>query len=61
MAGALHVASDVDRLYVQKTKGGRGLKSIEVGIMKHLEEVAENHRLLRLVKQHEKEIDMPAR
>ena len=29
MAGALHVASDVDRLYVQRTKGGHGLRGIE--------------------------------
>ena len=45
MAGTLHAASGFDRLYVQRSKGGRGLISIEdlyeirtVGMMKHLEE-----------------------
>ena len=57
MAGALHTASDVDRLYVQGSKGGRGLRSIEdlyeirtVGMMKHLEEAEEKHSSLKLVK-----------
>ena len=60
MAGALHAASDADRLYMQRSKGGRGLRSIEdlyeirtVGMMKHLEEAEEKHSLLKLVKQHE--------
>ena len=62
MAGALHAASDVDRLYVQRSKGGRGLRSFEdlyeirtVGMMKHLKEAEEKHSLLKLVKQHEEE------
>ena len=48
MAGALHAARDVDRLYVQMSKGGRGLSSTEdlyeirtVGMMKHLQEAEE--------------------
>ena len=59
MAGALHAASDVNRLYVQRSKGGRGLRSIKhlyeirtVGMMKHLEEAEEKHSLLKLMKQH---------
>ena len=62
MARALHAASDVDRLYVQRSKGGHGLRSIQdlyeiltVGMMKHLEEAEEKHSLLKLVKQHEEE------
>ena len=63
MAGAFHAASDVDRLYVQRNKGGRGLRSIEdmyeirtVRLMKHLEEASERHSLLWLVKEHEKDM-----
>ena len=57
MAGAFHGASNVDRLYVQRNKGGRRLRSIEdmyeirtVRLMKHLEEASERHSLLWLVK-----------
>ena len=60
MAGAFHAASDIDRLYIQRSKGGCGLRSIEdmyeirtVGMMQHLEEAAEKHSLLKLVKEHE--------
>ena len=60
MAGAFHAASDIDRLYIQRSKGGRGLRSIEdmyeirtVGMMQHLEKAAEKHSLLKLVKEHE--------
>ena len=60
MTGTLHEESDEDRLYVQRSIGGRVLRSIEdlyeirtVGMMKHFEEVAEKHSLSRLVKQHE--------
>ena len=60
MEGAFHVASDIDRLYIQRSKGGHGLRSIEdmyeirtVGMMQHLEEAAEKHSLLKLVKEHE--------
>ena len=62
MAGAFHAASDVHRLYVQRNKGGRGLRSMEdmyevrtVRLMKHLEEASELHSLLWLVKEHEKD------
>ena len=60
MAGAFHAASDIDRLYIQRSKGGRGLRSIEdmyeirtVGMMQHLEEAAEKHSLLKVAKEHE--------
>ena len=55
MAGAFHTAGDVDRLYVERKNGGRGLRSVEdmyeirtVGIKKHLDEVACNNSLLEL-------------
>ena len=42
MNGGFHLASDVNRLYTSRTKGGRGITSIEdmyeprtIGIMKH--------------------------
>ena len=54
MTGALHAASDVDTLYVQRSKGCRGLRSIEdlyetrsVGMMKHLEEAEEERSLFK--------------
>ena len=62
MAGAFHTAGDVDRLYVERNNGGRGLRSIEdmyeirtVGLKKHLDEVACKHSLLELVEKHEKD------
>ena len=62
MAGAFHRASDVDRLYVERNGGGRGIRSIEdlfeirmVRLAKHLEEIGKKHRLLRLVDMHEKD------
>ena len=62
MAGAFHVASDVDRLYVQRSEKGRRLTSIEdvyeiktVGTAEHLESTAGKHRRLILVRKHEKE------
>ena len=57
----IHTYIHVDRLYVQRSKGGRGLRSIEdlyeirtVSMMKHFEEAEEKHSLLKL-KQHEEE------
>ena len=62
MAGAFHKAGDVDRLYVERKNGGRGLRSVEdvyeirtVGLKKHLDEVACKHSLLELVEKHEKD------
>ena len=47
---------------MQRSKGGRGLRSIEdlyeirtVGMLKHLEEAEEKHSSLKLVKQQEEE------
>ena len=49
MAGAFDRASDVDRLYVERNRGGRGIKSIEdlfeirmVGLAKQIEEIGKN-------------------
>ena len=60
MTGAFHMAGDVDRLYVERKKGGRRLRSVEdmyeirtVGLKKHLDEVSKNHSLLSLVENHE--------
>ena len=62
MAGAFHAASDMNRLYAKRSEGGRALRSIEdlyqiktVEIGEHFENAAAKHRLLQLVKEHEKE------
>ena len=62
LTGSFHRADDTDRLYAHRSKGGRGLRSIEdlyeirmVGLMEQLEKVAEEHSLLKLVEEHEKE------
>ena len=62
MTGGLHPASDVNRLYADHKKGGRGLRNIEdmyearyIGLMKHLEEGTNGNTLLELVTISEKE------
>ena len=62
MTGSFHRAGDTDRLYAHRNKEGRGLRSTEdlyeirmVGLMEHLEQVAEEHSLLKLVEEHERE------
>ena len=62
MTGSFHKAGDTDRLYAHRSKGGRGLRSIDdlyeirmVGLMEHLEQAAEEHSLLKLVEEHERE------
>ena len=62
MAGAFHTAGDVDRLYVERRNGGRGLRSVEdmyeirtVALKKNLDEVACKHSLLEPVEKHEKD------
>ena len=62
MTGSFHRAGDPDRLYAHRSKGGRGLRSIEdlyeirlLGLMEHLEKVADEHSLLKFVEEHEKE------
>ena len=62
MTGSFHRAGDTDRLYAHRSKGGRGLRSIEdlyeirmVGLMEHLEQAVEEHSLLKLVEEHERE------
>ena len=54
--------SDIDRLYIERKNGGRGIRSIEdmyeirmVGLMRHLEEVRGTHSLLKEVEEHEKQ------
>ena len=62
MTGSSHRAGDVDRLYADRNKGGRGFRITEdlyeiriVGLMSHLERAEEQHSLLKLVKEHEKD------
>ena len=62
MTGGLHPVSDVNRLYADRKKGGRGLRNIEdmyearyIGLMKHLEEGTNGNTLLELVTISEKE------
>ena len=56
MTGGSRQARDIDRLYVERKKGGRGLMSIEdmyeirmVGLMEHLEQMKEKNSLLKEV------------
>ena len=56
MSGNFHKNSDVDRLYVKRKDGGRGLKSFEdsfctriVGLAKHLERDRYRNHLLHNV------------
>ena len=60
MNGGFHLASDVNRLYTSRTKGGRGITSIEdmyesrtIGIMKHLEEASDTNSLIQMVRKSE--------
>ena len=62
MTGGLHPASNVNRLYADCKKGGRGLRNIRdmydaryLGLMKHLEEGTNGNSLLELVTISEKE------
>ena len=60
MKGSFHRARDVDRLYISRKQGGRGLRNIEDGfecriiqLAEHLEANAGSHEYLELVRQHE--------
>ena len=60
MNGGFHLASDVNRLYTSRTKGGRGITSTEdiyesrtIGIMKHLEEASDTNSLIQMVRKSE--------
>ena len=62
MNGGFHTASDVNRLYADRKKGGRGLRSIEnmlesrtIGIMQHLEQASNTNTLLKMVKRNERQ------
>ena len=64
MSGSFHKASDVNRLYVDRKKGGRGLKNIEdsfeaamIGLMEYLEsrKTKEESKLMDKVNDNEQE------
>ena len=62
MKGSFHRASDINRLYTDRKKGGRGLKCMEdlyesrtIKLKEHLEQAAPSHSLLEMVKAHEQE------
>ena len=62
MSGNFHKNSDVDRLYIKRKDGGRGLKSFEdsfctriVGLAKHLERDRYRNHLLQNVFDHEQQ------
>ena len=59
--GGFHLVSDVNRLYTSRTKGCRGITSIEnmyesrtIGIMKHLEKASDTNSLIQMVRRSEK-------
>ena len=56
MTGSLHIRSDVDRLYVSRKDGGRGILSIEdvfcsrmIGLCEHIEKVRSTNIFLNKV------------
>ena len=60
MNGGFHVASNVNRLYASRTKGGKGTTSIEdmyesrtIGIMKHLDIASDTNSLIQMVRKSE--------
>ena len=60
MNRGFHLASDVNRLYTSRTKGDKGITSIEdmyesrtIGIMKHLEEASDTNSLIQMVRKSE--------
>ena len=60
MNGAFHRSSDINRLYVKRAEGGRGLKNIKdmyecrtISLLEHFEEAGDTHGLLKLVREHE--------
>ena len=63
IAGGFHKASDIDRLYVERKNGGRGIRSIDgtckirtLGLMTHLEEIRDKYNLLKRVGTHEEQL-----
>ena len=60
--GNLYMRSDINRIYVLRKLGGRGLASIEdsytalmISLAKHIEEAADTNAFMKKVKQHEQE------
>ena len=62
MTGSFHRNSDVNRIYVKRTEGGRGLKSFEdsfkirvVAVSRHISRDRERNHLLYNVYRHEEQ------
>ena len=62
MTGNFHRNSDVNRLYLKRTEGGRGLKSFEetyisriVSLKRHIEQDRDKNHYLENVYHHEKD------
>ena len=60
--GSLHKRSDVDRLYVPRKQGGRGLTSVQdtyitrtIALGNHLEEKSNSNELLQKVEEHKQD------
>ena len=56
MSGSLHPNSDVDKLYIDRKKGGRGLKSVQtlfesrvVALRQHLTQIVSRSNILTFV------------
>ena len=56
MTGSLHPNSDVDKLYINRKEGGRGLKSVQilfesrvVALRQHLTQIASRSNILKFV------------
>ena len=61
MNGSFHKASDINRLYTERKRGGRGLLNLEdiyenriIGMKEHLTEDAQKHSILKIVEEQEK-------
>ena len=62
LSGSFHPNSDTDKLYMSRSKGGRGLKSIKtlfesriISIYQHLKLNSERNHILEYVNESEKE------
>ena len=57
----IHKAGDINRLYTERRRGGRGLLNLEdmyenriIGLKEHLTEEAQKHSILKIVEEQEK-------
>ena len=62
MKGSFHRPSNINQLYADRKRGGRGLQCIEdlyesrtIKLKEHLEQAASSHNLLMMVKFHEQQ------